>query len=270
MRQFKIAIVLALAASVCATTAATAMGEKVKVFQATRLPKPINEVEPGKTTGNGVPKEGSPRAQAFEFGPFKIACEKAHATGIVNKETFKDFAIQIKFGKCLTEAVFNGTSKFLGGLRTSFNEGKPIGFVYHINKFAEVGEAPEGTEVKISGGEANFKISGKICKINWPSQTVPAKAEKEPAGEFSSAVYSNQEFANAYPKKFPSGFQTKLNIANEFKGMRYEFEEGQCVGEGGFEEEAKKTEGKTGKYTGTLLEEVVGGNLEIAEVEEEI
>jgi len=266
MRQFRIAIVLAVVASVCATTAATAMGEKV--FRATRLPKPISEVEPGKTTGNGL-AEG-PRSQAFEFGPFKIACEKAHATGIVNKETFKDFAIQIKFGKCLTEANFNGTSKFIGGLRTSFNEGKAIGFVYHINKFAEVGEAPEGTEVKISGGEANFKISGKICKINWPSQTVPAKAEKEPEGEFSAAVYSNEEVPNAFPKKFPSGFQTKLLIANEFKGMSYEFEEGQCVGEGGFEEEAKKTEGKTGKYIGTLREEVVGGNLEVAEVEPEI
>ena len=264
MRRLRIAIVLAVATCICATTAATAMGEKV--FRATRLPTPISEAAPGKTVGNGVPKEGNPRAQAFQFGPFKIACEKAHATGIVNKETFKDFSIQIKFGKCLTEATFNGTSKFIGGLRTSFNEGKAIGFVYHINNFAEVGEAPEGTEVTISGGEANFKISGKICKINWPSQTVPAKAEKEPEGEFSAAVYSNEEVPNAFPKKFPSGFQTKLLIANEFKGMSYEFEEGQCVGEGGFEEEAKKTEGKTGKYIGTLREEVGGGNLEVAEI----
>ena len=52
--------------------------------------------------------------------------------------------------------------------------------------------------------------------------------------------------------------------------MEYEFEEGQCVGEGGFEEEAGKTEGKIGKYIGTLREEVKGGNLEIAEVEDEI
>ena len=255
MRRLRIAIVLAMAACVCATTAATAMGEKV--FRATRLPNPISEVEPGKTIGRGV------GVQAFKFGPFKIKCEVAKASGIVDKETLKDFSTQVKFSSCLTEAKF-GT--FLGGIRTNFNERKAIGFVYHINNFAEVGEAPEGTEVTISGGEANFKISGKICKINWPSQTVPAKAEKEPEGEFSAAVYSNEEVPNAFPKKFPSGFQTKLLIANEFKGMSYEFEEGQCVGEGGFEEEAKKTEGKTGKYIGTLREEVGGGNLEVAEI----
>ena len=255
MRQLRIAIVLAVATCVCATTAATAMGQKV--FRATRLPQPISEFEPGKTTGRGV------GVQAFRFGPFKIKCEVAKASGIVDKETLKDFSTQVKFSSCLTEAKF-GT--FLGGIRTNFNERKAIGFVYHINNFAEVGEAPEGTEVTISGGEANFKISGKICKINWPSQTVPAKAEKEPEGEFSAAVYSNEEVPNAFPKKFPSGFQTKLLIANEFKGMSYEFEEGQCVGEGGFEEEAKKTEGKTGKYIGTLREEVGGGNLEVAEI----
>jgi hypothetical protein len=259
MRQFRIAIVLAVAACVCATTAAAASAEKV--FRATRLPAPISEAEPGKTVGNGV------GTQEFVFGPFHIKCEKAHSTGIVDKETFKDFAIQIKFGKCLTEAHF-GT--FTGGLKTTFNENKAIGFVYHINGFAEIGNAPEGTEVTVSGGEANFKISGKICKINWPSQTVPTKAEKDPEGEYSAAVYSNEDVPNGYIKKFPSGFQRRLVIANEFKGMAYEFEEGQCVGEGGFEEEASKTEGKTAKYTGTLREEVKGGNLEVAEVEEEI
>src|SRR5947208_591438 len=141
MRQVRIAIVLAVAVCICASTAASALG--AKVFRATRLPNPVSEAEPGKTVGNGV------GTQAFQFGPFKIKCEKAHSTGLVNKETFKDFSIQIKFAKCLTEAKF-GT--FLGGLKTSFNEGKAISFVYHINGFAEVGEAPEGTEVSISGG----------------------------------------------------------------------------------------------------------------------
>jgi len=259
MRRLRIAIVLAVAACICATTAATAMGQKV--FRATRLPKPIAEVEPGKTIGRAV------GVQAFKFGPFKIKCEVANGTGIVDKETFKDFSTQIKFGKCLTEAKF-GT--FTGGLKTNFNERKAIGFVYHINGFAEIGNAPEGTEVKITGGAATIKISGKICNIFWPSQTVPAKAVKDPEGEFSAAVYSNQDFANESLTKFPSGFQRKLNIANEFKGMEYELEEGQCVGEGGFEEEVEKTEGKTATYTGTIREEVKAGNLEVAEVEEEI
>ena len=259
MRQFRIAIVLAVVVCVCATTAATAMGSKV--FRATRLPNPITETEPGATIGNGL------GTQAFKFGPFHIKCEIAHAKGIVNQETFKDFATQVKFSKCLTEAHF-GT--FVGGLRTTFNEKKAIGFVYHINGFGEIGNAPEGTEVTISGGDASVKISGKICNINWPSQTVPAKAVKDPEGEYSSAVHSNGDFAAESLKKFPSGLQRKLYIANEFKNMSFEFEEGQCVGEGGFEEEANHTEGKTASYTGGLLEEVKGGNLEVAEIEDEI
>jgi hypothetical protein len=229
-----------------------------KEFRASRSPNPITEAETAKTIGNG---EGT---QEFKFGPFTILCEKAHATGIVNKEYFRDFAIQIKFQKCLTKAKF-GT--FTGGLKTSFNEGHAIGFVYHQGGVAEVGEAPEGTEVMIEGGEANFKIRGKICKIDWPAQTVPARAEKDPEEEASAAVYSNEPTANSHLKKFPSGFQTRLKIANEFRGMTYEFEEGQCTGEGGFEEGASKEEGKTGRYTGNLLEEVVGGSLEVTNEE---
>jgi hypothetical protein len=259
MRRLRITIVLAVATCICATTAATAMGQKV--FRATRLPSPVSEAEPGKTLGHAT------STQEFHFGPFHIKCEKANGKGIVNKETFKDFATQIKFAKCLTEAHFGN---FTGGLKTTFNAGTPVGFIYHINGFAEVGNAPEGTEVTISGGETSIKIAAKICKINWPSQTVPAKAVKDPEGEFSAAVYSNQDFPNERLMKFPSGLQRKMNIANEFKGMTYEFEEGQCVGEGGFEEEASKTEGKTASFTGSMREEVVGGNLEVAEVEDEI
>jgi hypothetical protein len=255
MSQLKIATVVATAACACGSMAATA---PAKIFKATRTPNPITEAEPAKTIGHG---EG---IQEFHFGVFTILCEKAGAKGIVDKEFFRDFAIQIKFGKCLTKAKF-GT--FTGGIATKFNEGKPIGFVYHINGFAEVGEAPEGTEVKISGGEANFKISAKLCKISWPAQTVPAAAVKKPEEEFSAVVYSNEEIASERLKKFPSGFQKVLKIANEFKGMEFFYEEGQCVGEGGFEEEAPHTEGKTAKYTGNIRELVSGGNIEVTEEE---
>ena len=43
--------------------------------------------------------------------------------------------------------------------------------------------------------------------------------------------------------------------------MKYTYEEGQCLGEGGFEEEFKGAEAKTGFYQGTLEEWVEGGNL---------
>jgi hypothetical protein len=90
---------------------------------------------------------------------------------------------------------------------------------------------------------------------------VPAVAEKKPEGEYSAAVYSNLEHPVEISKRFPSGFQKRLVIANEFKGMKYTYEEGQCLGEGGFEEEFKGAEARTGFYKGTFEEWIEGGNL---------
>jgi hypothetical protein len=253
MRRLRMTFGLAVAAGALAVSAAPAMG--LTQFVASRQPKPITETEPGNSIGHSV------GVQEFVFGVFHIKCASAGAKGIINKPEFKDFATAVKFGKCLTEAHF-GT--FTGGLKTAFNEGKPVFFVYHINGFVELGtESEEGTEVSISGGEANFKISGKICKISWPAQTVPAGAVKKPESQWSAAVYSNEEVPNESLTKFPSGFQKKLVIADEFKGMEFVYEEGQCVGEGGFEEGAPHTEGKTAKYIGTIRQEVAGGNLSV-------
>ena len=62
-------------------------------------------------------------------------------------------------------------------------------------------------------------------------------------------------------KKFPSGIQKRLIIKNEFKGMEWFYEEGQCLGEGGFETTAKTEEAKSGVFNGTLEETLNGGNL---------
>ncbi len=59
---------------------------------------------------------------------------------------------------------------------------------------------------------------------------------------------------------FPEN-QEKLVITNEFKNMEWAYEEGQCVGEGGFEEGAKQESGKTGLYKGSFEEEISGANL---------
>jgi len=232
-------------------------------FKADRLPKPISEEEPGKTKGGSA---GAEFSQEFTFGVFKIRCNVAKAyaktvgEGAITWATSKTFATEIKFSKCLTVAKFGS---FTGGLATRFNEGLPMKIVYHINGYAETGVGETETEVELGGAEASFKISGKICKINWPAQTIPAVAEKKPEGEYSSAVYSKiePEVPESEWKKFPSHKQKKLIIANAFKGMSYEYEEGQCMGEGGFEEEVEKSEGKSAKYLGTLQEEVIGGNL---------
>ncbi len=261
---------LGLAAVLVVAVASTAMAHN---FVASRLPKPLSEAEPGVTNGVGIEGEISgERNQFLKFGNFEILCgaktiAKTPAEGAVTWATSKIFATEVKFTKCLTKAHF-GT--FIAGLHTSFNvnpetkKSEPIKFVYHVNGFAEIGTGETESEVEVGSGAATFSISGKICKISWPAQVVPAAAVKKPEAEYSSAVYSNKfvPVAERAQKNFPpNGEQERLVIANSFKGMKWSYEEGQCLGEGGFEEEAKATEGKGAVYKGTLEEQVVKGNL---------
>jgi hypothetical protein len=135
--------------------------------------------------------------------------------------------------------------------------------VYHVNGFAQLGAGEVESEIEVGSGSASFSISGKVCKINWPAQTVPAKAVVHPEETFSSAVYSTKEVPveEKQKSKFPSLFQKRLVIKNQFKSMEWSYEEGQCLGEGGFEEAVKKEEAKSGVYEGTLEELINGGNL---------
>lgn len=273
MRHLK--SVLGLASAICALCVAAAPAVAHE-FSASRLPKPLSEAEPAKTKGIGIGSSslgGEERSQEFRFGVFHIYCAaktaaKTIAEGAVSWPTSQIFATEIKFEKCLTKTNFEG---FIAGTKTSFNvnpetkKSEPLKFVYHVNGFVELGSGEVESEVEVGSGSASFSIAGKICRINWPRQTVPAKAVKKPEETYSAAVYSNKEVpVVATPtvlRKFPSGFQKRLVIANEFKGMEWNYEEGQCLGEGGFEKEASKTAEKTGVYNGSLEEEAIGSNL---------
>jgi hypothetical protein len=271
MRNLRFALgLVAIACTFCVATSALAA-----TFTASREPKPLSEAEPGKTKGVGIPSEGleTERNQRFHFGPFDILCTgttKANtiAEGAVSWEESQTFSTEARYAKCLAKAHF-GT--FTAGLATKFNwnpetkKSEPMKIVYHVNGFAETGTGETVSEVELGTGDATFAISGKVCKIHWPAQTVPAQAIAKPEGTFSAAAYSNLfvpvEPTLANQKKFPSGFQQRLIIEQNFKNMEWHFEEGQCMGEGGFEEEAKAQEGKTGVYEGALEEQVIGGNL---------
>jgi len=262
-------------ASLCAFLLTAVVPASAHQFTASRLPTPCSEASPCKTKGIGIESEGleAERNQRLKFGVFEILCKAAaHANtipeGAISWSTHSTYSTEVKFTKCLTQAHFGG---FTAGLKTGFNinpethKSEPLKFVYHVNGFAEIGTGETVTEVEVGSGEATFTIAQKVCKINWPAQTVPAAAIKKPENEFSSAVYSNNplevEPTPANAKKFPSGFQNRLIIDNTFKGMEWHFEEGQCLGEGGFEEEAKATEGKTGLYEGAVEHYIPGGNL---------
>ena len=77
-------------------------------------------------------------------------------------------------------------------------------------------------QVEISPGKV--KIGAGICTMSWGGQTIISR-ENIPAATFA-----------------PVG--ASLVFHNKFRGIEWEYQEGQCVGEKGFEEEATKTEGK--------------------------
>ncbi len=271
MRSFKKAAGVAAMIGALAVVAAPASAHQ---FTASRLPKPLSEAEPGKTKGfstGSTALGGTERVQEFKFGVFNILCSaktsaKMIAEGAVSWATSQTFSTEVKFEKCLTKTDFNG---FIAGTKTTFNmnpetkKSEPVKFVYHVNGFVELGTEETESEVEVGSGTATFTIAGKICKIDWPHQTVPAKAVQKPEEPYSAAVYSNEEVPveEKQIRKFPSLFQKRLIIANEFKNMEWSYEEGQCLGEGGFEEAVKKEAGKTGLYKGSFEEEVASGNL---------
>ncbi len=271
MRRLKLVIGFASAASVLCIAAGPAAAHE---FTASRLPKPLSEAAPATTKGVGIGSTelgGEERNQELKFGVFSIYCAaqttgKTIDEGAVSWSTSLVFATEVKFTKCLTKASYGG---FIAGTATKFNvnpetkKTEPVKFVYHVNGVVELGTGEVESEVEVGSGTATFTIAGKVCKIDWPSQTVPAQAVVKPNGEYSTAVYSNNEVPveERLWKRFPGGVQHRLVIKNVFTTMNWSYEEGQCLGEGGFEEGANKTEAKNGIYKGSLEEQLSGGNL---------
>lgn len=272
MRHIRMAVALAAAASALGVATAPAMAHE---FFASRLPKPLSEEALGKTKGLGIGSTelgGEERNQELTFGAFHIDCAVRTAAqtigeGAVTWPTSPVFATELKFSKCLTEV---SAGLFKAGLSTSFNvnpetkKSEPVKFVYHVNGFAELGAGETESEVELGSGSASFKISGKLCNIEWPAQTVPAKAIIKPEEQFSAVTYSNKEVPVEATKikQFPTLFKNRLVISNNFTTMLWSYTEGQCLGEGGFGKgTGGKTEAKSGIYRGAIEEELDAGNI---------
>ncbi|MFI4990753.1 MAG: hypothetical protein ACHQHO_07560 [Solirubrobacterales bacterium] len=214
----------------------------------------------GRTSGKAESE------QKFKFGPFKITCEKAKAKGEQAAGSSSTLTVAVRFVSCTDEIRFGTKPAFVP---TRFLT--PLAIAYHANGYVETGseiEEFEGSAV-LAGGEAEIKVyTGVIpgtpkekshCTILWPEQTIPLKAIKKPEGEYSEATYSN-EVLPRIGKNFPDSLQHFVNIANSFKGIKYEFEGEPC-------EEWGKEEGSEGggaTYFGSFPVFANGGNLEFS------
>jgi hypothetical protein len=223
-------------------------------FKATRNPNPCSVAEPCPTNGKGIgtaDPEHPGFSQEFKFGAFNVLCKIGHpyaktaAEGAPTWASSESFTTQIKFSKCLTRATFSG----------SFEAGIPTGvtameFTYLPNAENKNGEPGQ---VIISAGRV--KIGSGVCTFSWGGQTVFSKPGL-PVATFETSLQPVK-----VSSKFPTGIRESLVVHDSFRGIEWEYEEGQCVGEKGFEEEAEKTEGKSATYDGSWIDQVIKGSL---------
>lgn len=273
MRRLTIAVGLALVCLLATSASAMALGE----FTASRLPTPCSEEHLCTTRGASIESQGAKEElsgkynQHFIFGPFEIYCEaKAHALtvpeGAITWELSQVFATEVFFGPCLTRYKLHG---FTGGITTTMDRNpetkklEPLKIVYKRNGVAEYGTGETTEEAEIAPGNATIVISGKTCKINWPSQKVPFGIVVNEETEYSQAKYSQNEVPveEKFKKQFPTLMQKRLIIHSHFTKMAWNDIEGQCKGEGGFEKEATTTEGQGAQYEGSIEYFIPMGNL---------
>jgi hypothetical protein len=214
----RVRVVLGLAAAVCAfgVLAAPALAKKQKepaVFGKFTAsipghPGAISPATPATASGTGSVTEISLADGALTI---KECRKELKSTGKVESESSETFLQQIRFSHCYAQLKLE-KSKFIGKEKVpNFT----LALEFHSNKSAVLGEADE-SEVKVVTPSSVFIKVGKFpCTVIIPSQTVPLKAEKKPEHEYEAATYET-ELEPANIKKFPSGFQEKLDIEMEF------------------------------------------------------
>ena len=242
MRSVK--IIGALATAVCALFVA-AVPALAHEFTASQYNKTIS---PGTPVGL---KGGSEEEQEFRLAQFKFTCEKTVVKGKVYNASSETLYNTVKFTACKTYLTPEKSREKLE-FKVKFKQ--PFDFEYHANGYVGSGGESESEVDLVNPGPVEAMVVGTKCVLSWLPQVIPVRAEKKPEGEYSAATFSNEEVANTNLKMFPSGFQTKLVITNEFTHLKTEVGEGKC-------EEFEKTETKLGYYKGSFTEEIPRGNL---------
>lgn len=243
MMRVRLTTVMVIAVCALCATATAAMATE---FKANAVGKTFSEEAPGKVRGQGT------GLQEFKLGIFTFTCEGAKSRGTVTGASTTTLFVHVRFSNCVTNLVPEKSREKLP-FKVAFRGGFDI--EYKSNGSVETG-AESTTEVALVNPEpVTAVVGGTKCIVSWPPQKITNAGPKAP-GPYTAATFSNEEVANGKIKAFPSGFQHKLAIHNEFLKLFAETEGGKC-------EELEKTESKVGYYKGDLLEEVVNGNLEV-------
>jgi len=260
-------MVLGLAAAVCAfgALAAPALAKRKEHPQVlgkfvASYPNgtPISEGSPATATGTGW-LEGIELAEGAVTIP-EEGCKRIKSSGDVAAERSDTIYQVISFKGC--EGITDvGTSKHVRARAKvpTFS----IAMEFHSNGYAETGTG-EATSVHIDHTAVRFKAyKGSPCVVVIPAQTIPVKALKKPEGEFEAAEYETEREEPVKLKKFPAGFQEKLDIYMEFSKVEAYVEPNEdCEVGAGFNP-------KTGKIDAELEEVTIkNGDLGFRDKEE--
>lgn len=219
---------------------------------------PISEASPAVATGLGW-LEKIELAEGAVTIP-EEGCKRIKSSGEVVSERSDTIYQDISFHGChgITDV---GTAKHVKAVAKIPNFS--IAMEFHSNGFAETGLG-EASSVHIEHAAVHFKAyKGSPCVVVIPSQTIPIKALKKPEGEFEAAEYETEFEEPVKLKKFPAGFQEKLDIDMEFTKVEAYVEPNEkCEVGAGFN-------GKTGVVDAELEEMTIkNGNLGFRDKEE--
>ncbi len=242
MMRVRLTTVLVIAVCALCASATAAMATE---FKANAVGKTFSEGTPGKLRGAGS------GPQEFKLGIFAFTCEGATTKGAVTGASTTKLFVHVRFKGCWTNLLPERSHEKLP-FKVSFRGGFDI--EYSSNGSVETGAESESEVAIVNPSPVTAVVAGTGCVISWPPQRI-TNAGAKAVGPFTAATFTNTEVANGKIKQFPSGFQHKLAIHNEFLKLFAETEGGKC-------EEIEKTESKVGYYKGDLLEEVIAGNLE--------
>ncbi|SRR5579871_6369975 len=212
MRRLRITVVLAAIACVFGVVASPALAKKERpkaffgeFFANYPSGKPITPSEPAVASTNEGELE-SLYVGGENTGPFAFRCASLSSKAIVPWERSESFLTEIKFKKCeIGRHLTKGITEW-----SKAKVGSGFEMEFHANGSATVGKT-EGEATIKKGTTFTVDAKGAQCKIQIPEQTVPTKAENHPEKEFEAAEYATFEEEEPV-KKFPSGFQDRLEI----------------------------------------------------------
>jgi len=240
MKQGRARIVPILTTVLCATAvAATSASAAQFTASAQKTAFPL------KLKGLGV------GAQMFKFGKIELECASVLAKGTIAEADAPLLKLYADFKECKVPVA-------IWGERVSTSAHVEVEFLYHTNGLVQTGfglsELAPQPSLEIGSASVNFSVSNTGgCKVEWPAQNVPLKPS--PTETYTSAVYSNEAIPETNLKAFPTGFQQRLDITSELKGMLFTIEEkGLCS-------EFVNVEKNNGRYNGKLQVEAQSGNI---------